>query len=99
MEASPISQEEALRLVKKLRDGSRVASDEIASGYYDWLARRMRNVAQYADDHQRFTAASDALFSFIRHPERYDPAKSPLASYLFMLARGDLLNALQSEAR
>ncbi|MCA9067753.1 MAG: hypothetical protein KDA84_02450, partial [Planctomycetaceae bacterium] len=42
-------------------------------------------------------ATEDALISYFKQPEQYDPAKSDLQAYLRMSALGDLRNALRSE--
>ncbi len=59
------------------------------------LGRRFPNV----DEHKIEDAAADALLNYAEHPERFDPARSPLAAYLYMSARGDLLNWLEQEKR
>lgn len=59
------------------------------------LARR--NPA--ADPADLDTAAGDAVLSLLRDPGKYDPARSPLAAYLGLAARGDLLNLWARQRR
>lgn len=47
----------------------------------------------------RQTAAHDALLSLLHHPDRYDPARGDLATYLRMAAGRDLLNLRKREQR
>lgn len=44
-------------------------------------------------------AVHDALMDYLKRPQRYDPTRCPLGSYLLLAANGDLRNALQREAR
>jgi RNA polymerase sigma-70 factor (ECF subfamily) len=44
-------------------------------------------------------AVEDALVSYIKRPEQYQPAKRGLWGYLAMAATGDLLNAIEMERR
>jgi hypothetical protein len=44
-------------------------------------------------------AVSDTLLDYFRRPDRYDPAKSSLHSYLFMAARRDLQNLIAQQRR
>jgi RNA polymerase sigma-70 factor (ECF subfamily) len=60
------------------------------------LGLRYPTVAS-ADDHFITTAAIDALLDYTTHPERYNPERSSLGSYLRMAATGDLINALRSD--
>lgn len=41
------------------------------------------------------TAVIDAILNYFSHPDRYQPQKLSLLSYLFMSAQGDLLNSLK----
>src|SRR5262245_31282044 len=76
-----------------------VAPSELADLYLPplaaWLLRRFPQV----DPHLVEDAATDAALDTAQHPERYDPARLPLGSYLRMAARGDVLNALQKVRR
>lgn len=59
------------------------------------LAARQRT----ADPDAVYTAASDALLWFVEHPERYDPARSPLRKFLLLVAERRLLNLIEAETR
>jgi RNA polymerase sigma-70 factor (ECF subfamily) len=70
-----------------------------------WLPQLVRSLgmrfAQVAseDEHIITTAAIDALLSYTANPQKYDPARGTLSYYLYMLAYGDLLNALRSRSK
>ena len=51
------------------------------------------------DPHLTATAATDAVLDLLEHPDRFDPARRRLFGYLYMAARGDLLNLRDKEAR
>jgi hypothetical protein len=51
------------------------------------------------DPHLVDTAVEDALLSYFKRPEQYDPAKLRLEGYLYMSARGDLLNLLKQQEK
>lgn len=56
------------------------------------LAARSQDIAAHDND-LITTAAIDALLDYTANPHKYDPQRSDIMTYLFMLARGDLLNA------
>ncbi len=70
-----------------------------------WLPQLVRSLgmrfAQVAaeDDHIITTAAIDALLSYTANPQQYNPGRGTLSYYLYMLAYGDLLNALRSRSK
>jgi len=51
------------------------------------------------DEHIITTAAIDALLSYTSNPQQYNPERGTLRYYLYMLAYGDLLNALRSRSK
>jgi hypothetical protein len=55
----------------------------------DWLGFRWPDLR---DSERLHDFAVDAIMSYLRTPDRYDPAQSSLLSYLRMDAHGDLLN-------
>lgn len=63
---------------------------------YAALRRRNPNVR---DPHLLEEAVETALLEYFKSPDRYDPARLPLVSYLLMAADRDLKNLLQREAR
>ncbi|HZQ38643.1 MAG TPA: hypothetical protein VFD32_22145, partial [Dehalococcoidia bacterium] len=88
-----------MALHRRLLEGSRTASSEIAIAYMDYLVWRLRLANPRVDDHFWTMAATDALMSYIKHPRAYDPHQLPLDKYLFMSAQGDLKNHLARERR
>jgi RNA polymerase sigma-70 factor (ECF subfamily) len=70
-----------------------------------WLPHLVRllgmRFAQVAaeDEHIITTAAIDALLSYTANPQQYNPERGTLSYYLYMLAYGDLLNALRSRSK
>jgi hypothetical protein len=93
----PFPQAAARALYARLRDGDPVASSELAEIYLDWLADWLARVYPSTDPHDCTTAAEDALLDLIHHPERYQPERSSLASYLRRAAKGDLFNRWRHE--
>lgn len=55
----------------------------------DWLGFRWPDLC---DSERLHDFAVDSIMSYLRAPDRYDPAQSSLLSYLRMDAHGDLLN-------
>ncbi|HKP53000.1 MAG TPA: hypothetical protein VJ183_10140 [Chloroflexia bacterium] len=62
------------------------------------LSTRFAQVAA-EDEHIITTAAIDAMLSYTANPQQYDPDRGTLHYYLYMLAHGDLLNALRSRRK
>jgi DNA-directed RNA polymerase specialized sigma24 family protein len=58
------------------------------------LRRKFPNLR---DPHLVQTVATDTLITYFEHPERFDPAKSPLIGYLYMDAYGNLRNILMQQ--
>jgi hypothetical protein len=52
-----------------------------------------------ADPHDLETAATEALVTYLRTPQRFDPSQCSLPGYLRMLARADLKNLWRSAQR
>ncbi len=61
-------------------------------------ALRRRNPS-VSDPHLLEEAVHTTLFEYVKRPDRYDAAKTSLASYLLMAADRDLKNLLQREWR
>jgi hypothetical protein len=83
----------------RLLAGDPVAPSELAETYLPPLAAWLLRAFPHVDPHLVEDAATDAVLDTAQHPERYDPARLPLARYLRMAARGDLLNAWKSAQR
>ncbi len=80
----------------RLLAGDPLAAAECVERWLPLLERqlwaRSKDIAAQ-DSHLITTAAIDALLDYTAHPEKYDPKRSDIMTYLNMLARGDLLNA------
>lgn len=87
-------------LHERLLAGDPLASADVAEHYLPLVVTRLRRVnPSIRDPHLIEMAAIDAIFSYIRRPQQYDPDRLPLERYLDMSASGDLKNALQAETR
>lgn len=85
---------------RRLVERDPVATSELVEAYIEPLVRRLSGLFPRLDDpHFVHDAVVDALLNYIQHPERFDPIRGRLSAYLFMSARGDLLNKLKSESR
>jgi RNA polymerase sigma-70 factor (ECF subfamily) len=91
-----------LALHARLVAGDPVAAAECVERWLPQLERqlwsRSQDIAAH-DSHLITTAAIDALLDYMAHPHKFDPTRSDIMTYLFMLARGDLLNAWSRVAR
>ena len=75
-----------------------VAPAELANAHLVPLSKRLKvRFPNLPDETLIWDAVTDAVLGYAQNPERFDPSKSPLAAYLWMAARGDLLNALEQE--
>jgi hypothetical protein len=87
-------------LHQRLVDGDVTATAEIAEVFMPIVAARLkRRYSDLDDPHLVDTAVEDALLSYFKRPQQYDPAKLRLEGYLYMSARGDLLNQLERQER
>jgi RNA polymerase sigma-70 factor, ECF subfamily len=89
-----------LLLHQRLLAGDVTAPAEIADTYLSELVAYLERRYPAVDDpHLPSEAAIDALYSYLQRPKQYNPEKTGLDTYLRMAAEGDLLNALQKQAR
>lgn len=85
---------------QRLLEGDPTAPSELALAYLERLVRRLHvRFPEILDHNLLDDAAADAILNYAEHPSRFNPSKSSLATYLEMSSRGDLLNALDREAR
>ena len=85
-------------LHRRLQGGDITASAEIAELLLPLVVRSLqRRYPSLHDPHLAETAADDAVLSYLRRPEQFDPSQLPLDRYLVMSARGDLLNLLRKD--
>lgn len=96
MDADGIQRELGLRLHQQLLAGDPTATARVAEAFWEDLEQRLRRqFPSLGDPHLIQTAMVDALESYFRRPTQFDPGRLSLPSYLYMSARGDLLNALK----
>jgi RNA polymerase sigma-70 factor (ECF subfamily) len=90
----------AHQLHQRLLQDDPLAPAELAEEFLEELVRRLRaRVTWILDDALLLDAAADALLSYAQQPDKFDPTKSGLMTYLTMSAYGDLLNMLSRESR
>ncbi|VTR93588.1 Uncharacterized protein OS=Roseiflexus sp. (strain RS-1) GN=RoseRS_2252 PE=4 SV=1 [Gemmata massiliana] len=94
------SEDDGRRIYAELMSVSTLcAQNEFAVAYLqpvcDFLAREF----SHTPEDVRHTAATEAVLNVIRHPERYDPTRLPIAAYLRMAARRDMLTLLARDGR
>ncbi len=86
-----------LQLHHRLLQGDPRAPSEIMECMYEPLVRRLANTNPTIwrlDETIIIDAVTDALSSYIKRPEQFQPQRSELFAYLVMSAQGDLRNAL-----
>lgn len=87
--------QEGERLHQLLLDGSRTATAEIAELFLQPLIKRLRvEFRQLKDPDLIDMSVTDALVNYFEHPEKFEPARSSLFTYLRTRARTYLLNRL-----
>ena len=96
MDADASHRELGLHLHQQLLAGDPTATARIAEAFWGDLEQRLRRqFPSLGDPHMIQTAMVDALENYFRRPTQFDPGRLSLSSYLYMSARGDLLNALK----
>lgn len=81
---------------RRFLNGDERAFDEILTQYFDGLTFFINRYLH--DVHASEDVAIDVLLQLIVHPNRYD-FKTPLKSYLYMMARSRALNELKRRRR
>lgn len=95
MKATP----EEFELHRRLLAGDSKLSAVVADKFFEPLARAIQTSFAKTHEHTVQSVAADAILEYILRPQRYDPEKRALLAYLYMDARGNLLNILQREKR
>jgi len=76
------------------------ASAECAEEVIGPLTKRLeRRFPRLRESDLVADAVTDAVFSYLKRPEQYDPARRGLLGFLAMAAEGDLKNALAKRQR
>ena len=98
----PSATDEERALHARLLAGDLTTSAEVASlylpGLVETLSRKYPEVTA-RDETMVRDAATDALLNYVASPGAFDPERRTLRGYLFMVAKGDLLNALDKARR
>ncbi len=89
-----------LTLHRRLCDGDRTASDELAELILDSLVAGISRQFPGADEHMRYDAVTDAFLDYCAEPQGYEERHGvPLHLFLLMACRRNMLNLLRGEAR
>jgi len=78
------------------------ASEEVASAFLEVVRKHVRIRAQVHgifDPDLINDATVEAVFDYIRHPEKFTPGKSSLRTYLNLAAERDLINMVRKDRR
>lgn len=100
VEVVAFDHEVARELHARLVDGDRVASEELAREVLPEVVGRLgRQWQAFAGTEAVHDAAVEVFVAYLRDPNRYDPSRSNLVSWLYMQAHGDLTNDYRSPKR
>lgn len=98
--ANAVEVERALHKRLLIRDPA--ASEEVASAFLEVVRKHVRIRAQahgILDRDLINDATVEAVFDYIRHPEKFTPGKSSLRTYLNLAAERDLINMVRKDRR
>jgi RNA polymerase sigma-70 factor, ECF subfamily len=96
MDADASHRELGLYLHRQLLAGDPTATARIAEAFLPYVESRLGlRFPRLDDPHLVQTAIVDAILNYFQRPGQFNPDKSSLRAYLYMSARGDLLNALE----
>jgi len=82
-----------------LPDDARTRAADLFQHYAFRLAARLRGVYPVADEQLRYDAVVKAIFHACLHPDKYDPERGSILSFLTGIARRMLLARMRSERR
>lgn len=93
-------QQRALVIHQRLLDGDPTASPDAADLLLDPLVRRLRTKWPRPDFAEAcHDAAVEVVVAYLSAPDRYDPTRSLLLTWLALQANGDLINAYDSRQK
>jgi RNA polymerase sigma-70 factor, ECF subfamily len=88
------------RLHWELLGGDAIAFSKIAELFLpplvETLSRKFHNLS---DPHLPNHAVADALLTYLAAPQKFDPARGKLFTYLWVAAHSDLLNHIEAERK
>jgi RNA polymerase sigma factor (sigma-70 family) len=87
-------------LHRRLLAGDPTASSEVVHTYLNPVIHALQRQYPAVKDETIFIdKVTDAIFQYVQSPATFDPRRASLSTYLIMVAKGDLLNALERERR
>lgn len=89
------TQVEALSLHERLLQGDPVASAEVLQAFMDPILRVLARMPGCTPE-DAYDSAIDAVFSYLRNPQRYAPRRAHLSTYLTRAARNRLMDRQRS---
>lgn len=88
------------KLHQELIGGDELAPSKIAELFLSRLAEALRRkFHNISDPHFVDLAVADALLNYLSKPEKFDPTRGKLFTYLWIASQGDLLNRLHQERK
>ncbi len=88
------------RLHRELLGGDALAFSKIADLFLPPLVAALsRKFHNLSDPHLAGHAVADALVTYLAAPEKFDPARGKLFTYLWVAAHSDLLNHIEAERK
>jgi hypothetical protein len=89
-----------LGLHRRLCDGDRTASEELAELILDTLMEGISRQFPRSDEAMRYEAVTKAFLYYCAQPHQFNAARNvPLHLFLLMASKYDMLNLLRGEAR
>ena len=85
------------RIHERLLAGDPTASAEVAEQFLIPIVRSLKANYNNTDKDTIIDAAVDAILNYSQNPQSYNPSKCSLTTYLYMSAKGDLLNYIQKK--
>jgi RNA polymerase sigma-70 factor, ECF subfamily len=87
-------------LHQRLLDGDRTVATELVPLLLPHLQQRLARLRASVDDPDEVTSQIGlAIAHYLNDPERFDPSRGDLVTYLSVVARGDVLNELDARRR
>jgi len=95
----PHPDDEATRLWRRLCDRDPIAPSDFALHFFEPLCAWLGQRYPANSEHDRVTAAGDAILELIQRPAAYQPERQTLEVYLHIAASADLKNLIRAEDR